>query len=112
MPLPPPPQYGEQSTGGVSHVPPGWDWWVGLVGNSRYYNYTLSVNGTARRHGDDYAEDYLTDVIVSDRWPRPDIIVHCCHTMSPLIDCRNQLTHATVLRSQRYRYSARRSLVM
>ncbi|XP_043241458.1 N-acetylglucosamine-6-sulfatase-like isoform X2 [Amphibalanus amphitrite] len=56
-------QYGEPSAGGVSHVPPGWDWWVGLVGNSRYYNYTLSVNGTARRHGDRYEEDYLTDVI-------------------------------------------------
>ena len=59
------PQYGEPSAGGVSHVPPGWDWWVGLVGNSRYYNYTLSVNGTAQKHGDSYEEDYLTDIIVS-----------------------------------------------
>ena len=59
------PQYGERSAGGVSHIPVGWDWWVGLVGNSRYYNYTLSVNGTARKHGDSYADDYLTDVIVS-----------------------------------------------
>jgi N-acetylglucosamine-6-sulfatase len=53
-------QYGFKKTGGVSHVPPGWDWWIGLVGNSRYYNYTLSVNGTAVFHSD----DYLTDVIV------------------------------------------------
>ncbi|XP_037074816.1 N-acetylglucosamine-6-sulfatase-like [Pollicipes pollicipes] len=60
-------QYGLPSAGGVQHVPPGWDWWVGLVGNSRYYNYTLSVNGTARRHGDSYADDYFTDVIVSAR---------------------------------------------
>jgi hypothetical protein len=53
-------QYGCRKTGGVAHVPPGWDWWIGLVGNSRYYNYTLSVNGTAVFHSD----DYLTNVIV------------------------------------------------
>ena len=56
-------QYGEGAGGGVQHVPPGWDWWLGLVGNSRYYNYTLSVNGKAKRHGDNYVQDYLTDVI-------------------------------------------------
>jgi len=56
-------QYGNSKAGGVAHVPPGWDWWVGLAGNSRYYNYTLSVNGKAKHHGDDYAKDYLTDVI-------------------------------------------------
>ncbi len=38
------------------------------VGNSRYYNYTLSVNGKAEVHGDDYQKDYLTDVIVSCIW--------------------------------------------
>ncbi|XP_021931864.1 N-acetylglucosamine-6-sulfatase-like isoform X2 [Zootermopsis nevadensis] len=47
-------QYGYKKTGGVAHVPPGWDWWIGLVGNSRYYNYTLSVNGTSVFHSDDY----------------------------------------------------------
>lgn len=56
-------QYGNPQVGGVRHVPPGWDLWAGLVGNSRYYNYTLSVNGKAERHGDTYADDYLTDVI-------------------------------------------------
>ena len=56
-------QYGEGAGGGVQHVPPGWDWWLGLVGNSRYYNYTLSVNGKAKSHGDNYVRDYLTDVI-------------------------------------------------
>ena len=30
--------------------PPGWNWWAGLVGNSKYYNYTLSVNGKAEYH--------------------------------------------------------------
>ena len=47
-------QYGAREAGGVSHVPPGWDWWIGLVGNSKYYNYTLSINGKPQRHGDDY----------------------------------------------------------
>ena len=56
-------QYGKSGAGGVAHVPPGWDWWVGLVGNSRYYNYTLSVNGTAEKHGDDPNSDYLTSII-------------------------------------------------
>jgi N-acetylglucosamine-6-sulfatase len=56
-------QYGRPGGGGLGHVPPGWDWWAGLVGNSRYYNYTLSINGKAERHGATYARDYLTDVI-------------------------------------------------
>mmetsp|Transcript_34422 Transcript_34422/g.75350 ORF Transcript_34422/g.75350 Transcript_34422/m.75350 type:complete len:564 (-) Transcript_34422:1057-2748(-) len=50
-------------------VPPGWDKWFGLVGNSRYYNATI-VNsddgGTTSRllkHGDDYEKDYLPDAL-------------------------------------------------
>lgn len=35
------------------------------VGNSQYYNYTLSVNGKEEKHGDNYEKDYLTDLIVS-----------------------------------------------
>jgi len=34
------------------------------VGNSVYYNYTLSVNGKAEDHGSDYEKDYLTKLIV------------------------------------------------
>lgn len=32
--------------------------------NSKYYNYTLSVNGKPQKHGADYSKDYLTDVLV------------------------------------------------
>ena len=35
-------------------VPPGWDEWVGLLKNSRYFNYTLNVNGRLQRHGNNY----------------------------------------------------------
>lgn len=56
-------QYGFPATGGVEHVPPGWDSWMGLVGNSVYYNYALSVDGKQVKHGTTYPSDYLTDVI-------------------------------------------------
>uniref|UniRef100_A0A673B7S6 N-acetylglucosamine-6-sulfatase n=1 Tax=Sphaeramia orbicularis TaxID=375764 RepID=A0A673B7S6_9TELE len=56
-------QYGHSDAGGVEHVPPGWSYWVGLEKNSKYYNYTLSVNGKAQKHGANYSKDYLTDVL-------------------------------------------------
>ena len=28
-------QYGRKNEGGVEHIPAGWDWWAGLVGNSK-----------------------------------------------------------------------------
>lgn len=59
-------QYGRPETGGVNHVPPGWDSWLALVGNSCYYNYSLSVNGSEVKHGSNPKEDYLTDVIFSE----------------------------------------------
>uniref|UniRef100_A0A8B9RCU4 N-acetylglucosamine-6-sulfatase n=1 Tax=Astyanax mexicanus TaxID=7994 RepID=A0A8B9RCU4_ASTMX len=58
-------QYGSEEAGGVKYVPPGWDQWHALVGNSKYYNYTLSVNGQAETHGDNYEKDYLTDLILN-----------------------------------------------
>ncbi|XP_054480485.1 N-acetylglucosamine-6-sulfatase [Anoplopoma fimbria] len=58
-------QYGHSEAGGVEHVPPGWNSWVGLEKNSKYYNYTLSVNGKAENHGADYSKDYLTDVLAN-----------------------------------------------
>jgi arylsulfatase A-like enzyme len=33
------------------------------LGNSHYYNYKLCHNGNIIQHDDDYAKDYLTDVI-------------------------------------------------
>ncbi|XP_028319356.1 glucosamine (N-acetyl)-6-sulfatase (Sanfilippo disease IIID), b [Gouania willdenowi] len=56
-------QYGSKAGGGVGHVPLGWDQWHALVGNSQYYNYTLSVNGKEEKHGDVYEKDYLPDLI-------------------------------------------------
>uniref|UniRef100_A0A8C6KVH5 N-acetylglucosamine-6-sulfatase n=1 Tax=Nothobranchius furzeri TaxID=105023 RepID=A0A8C6KVH5_NOTFU len=58
-------QYGHSDAGGVEHVPPGWSYWVALEKNSRYYNYTLSVNGRTQKHGADYSRDYLTDVLAN-----------------------------------------------
>ncbi|XP_076664914.1 N-acetylglucosamine-6-sulfatase [Andrena cerasifolii] len=55
-------QYGHKDTGGAGHVPAGWDQWAGLIGNSKYYNYSLSINGTKEKYGADPTE-YLTDVI-------------------------------------------------
>ncbi|XP_053505758.1 N-acetylglucosamine-6-sulfatase [Ictalurus furcatus] len=58
-------EYGNKQAGGVEYVPPGWDYWFALERNSKYYNYTLSVNGKAQRHGENYSEDYLTDVLAN-----------------------------------------------
>ncbi|KAB7507688.1 N-acetylglucosamine-6-sulfatase, partial [Armadillidium nasatum] len=55
--------YGSEAVGGLAHVPPGWSSWVALKGNSVYYNYYLSVNGTSVYHGNDPDEDYLTNII-------------------------------------------------
>ncbi|XP_066495449.1 N-acetylglucosamine-6-sulfatase-like [Tiliqua scincoides] len=58
-------QYGHPKAGGVEHIPMGWTHWQGLVGNSKYYNYTLSAYGREEKHGNLYEEDYLTDIITN-----------------------------------------------
>jgi len=72
-------QYGTLSSPGCHtgnetacrRVPPGWDRWMGLVGNSVYYTYrtVLSEDGgnTSRveHHGKAYSRDYLPDLVAN-----------------------------------------------
>ncbi|XP_024083872.1 N-acetylglucosamine-6-sulfatase-like isoform X2 [Cimex lectularius] len=52
-------QYGHVKAGGPEHIPKGWDTWIGLVGNSKYYNYRLSINGKTKFMNN----EYLTNVL-------------------------------------------------
>ncbi|KAL0867806.1 hypothetical protein ABMA27_008508 [Loxostege sticticalis] len=58
-------QYGVKEAGGPEVVPPGWSEWHGLVGNSVYYNYTMSNNGVPTYSTDLYLTDVIRDLSIS-----------------------------------------------
>ena len=64
---------------GCNHVPPGWDNWFGLVGNSKYYNYSVIDNGNRISFGDKYATDYFPDRVAQSTLE----FIHQSHASHP-----------------------------
>lgn len=57
--------YGMNAANGDAPVPPGWTEWHGLIGNSVYYNYTISNNGVPTYSTDQYLTDVIRELAVS-----------------------------------------------
>ena len=53
-----------------AEVPPGWDRWMGLIGNTKFYDYSVYVSnkpGIVREetHGRNFNKDYFPNVIIN-----------------------------------------------
>ncbi|KAM3963971.1 N-acetylglucosamine-6-sulfatase [Aphomia sociella] len=58
-------EYGAKHAEGPQRVPPGWTEWHGLVGNSVYYNYTISNDGVPTHSTDLYLTDLIREISVN-----------------------------------------------
>ncbi|XP_026755157.2 N-acetylglucosamine-6-sulfatase-like isoform X2 [Galleria mellonella] len=58
-------EYGVKHAEGPSRVPPGWSEWHGLVGNSVYYNYTISNDGVPTHSTDLYLTDVIREISIN-----------------------------------------------
>ncbi len=74
---------------GRTEVPPGWDYWAGLLDNSTYdyFNYAMNVNGRIRYFGDrEYAEaqmDLATDNANNTPTSFPELLASFCSAFDP-----------------------------
>lgn len=74
---------------GRTEVPPGWDYWAGLLDNSTYdyFNYGMNVNGKIKYFGDrDYAEAQMnlaTELAKDPPDSFPELLNSFCQAFEP-----------------------------